>query len=150
MLRDRQLCLWGVIALVHYATAQGFAEESVRFNRDIRPLLSDHCYACHGPDANQREADLRLDTEQGLASVTKAGDLDESLLFHHVTSTVEDEQMPPADFGKPLSEEQISKLARWIQSGAQWQGHWSFQPISQESLPSVKPPTPVSLSLIHI
>ena len=71
---------------------------------------------------SQREADLRLDTEQGLASVTKAGDLDESLLFHHVTSTVEDEQMPPADFGKPLSEEQISKLARWIQSGAQWQG----------------------------
>ena len=109
MLRDRQLCLWGVIALVHYATTPGFAEESARFNRDIRPLLSDHCYACHGPDANQREADLRLDTEQGLASVTKAGDLDESLLFHHVTSTVEDEQMPPADFGKPLSEEQISK-----------------------------------------
>lgn len=144
MLRDRQLCLWGVIVLVHYAITPGFAEESVRFNRDIRPLLSDHCYACHGPDANQREADLRLDTEQGLASVTKAGDLDESLLFHHVTSTVEDEQMPPADFGKPLSEEQISKLARWIQAGAQWQGHWSFQPISQEPLPSVKPPTPVS------
>ena len=113
----------------------------IEFNRDIRPILSDHCFACHGPDAKHREADVRIDTEKGLfgtdgeAGPVVRGKLDESELWRRITATKLDEQMPPADFAKPLSDEQRKLLGRWIEQGAPWQGHWSFQPVT-----SVAPP----------
>lgn len=110
------------------------------FNRDIRPILSDHCFACHGPDQNTREADMRLDTEQGLfdsdAAPVVPGDAAASPLVERITSDDVDERMPPAEFGKDLTPQQIDTLQRWVAQGAPWQGHWSFQPISRPLLPS--------------
>jgi mono/diheme cytochrome c family protein len=126
-------------AIIFFAIRNGTAtaQDSILYNRDIRPLLSDHCFACHGPDANQREADLRLDTEEGLATVTAGGDLEESLLYHHITSKDDGEIMPPAEFGKPLSDDQILMIGRWIKSGAAWQGHWAFQPMKPYAAPEL-------------
>ena len=97
--------------------------ETIEFNRDIRPILSDNCYACHGPDKNKRKADLRLDTREGLLG--KAGHTgvvvprkpDESELWRRVSSK-DDERMPPAQFGKVLSGSDLALLRRWIEQGA--------------------------------
>ena len=112
----------------------------LEFNRDIRPILSDHCFACHGPDPKAREADMRLDTEQGLfdsdtASVVR-GDPAASSLIERINSHAADERMPPPEFGKDLNPQQIELLQRWVEQGADWQGHWSFQPIRRPELPA--------------
>lgn len=124
------------------APAKVALPEKIEFNRDIRPILSDHCFACHGPDAKHREADLRVDTELGLlgadgksGAVTR-GDVMASPLWHRVTSAEADEQMPPPKFGKPLSPQQVALLKRWIEQGAPWQGHWAFQPLQATAPPS--------------
>ena len=137
MLRHIFLFLLGAVTFFAIHSGTATAQESILYNRDVRPLLSDHCFACHGPDANQREADLRLDTQEGLATVTAGGNLKESLLYEHITSKDPDEVMPPPEFAKPLSEEQISIIGRWISSGAVWRGHWAFQPIENPSSPEL-------------
>ena len=137
MLRHIILFLLGAVTFFAIHSGTATAQESILYNRDVRPLLSDHCFACHGPDANQREADLRLDTQEGLATVTAGGNLKESLLYEHITSKDPDEVMPPPEFAKPLSEEQISIICRWISSGAVWRGHWAFQPIENPSSPEL-------------
>ena len=109
--------------------------EVVEFNRDIRPILSDKCFFCHGPDKNKREAELRLDTKEGLVGSDGAGGAlipgkpDESELFQRVTSTDEEKKMPPAKSGKSLSERDIQVLKKWIEQGGQYEGHWAFLPI---------------------
>lgn len=104
------------------------AAPPVDFNRDIRPILAEHCYFCHGPDPETREADLRLDLEAGAkAAVIVPGNISESELIRRVVSTDPDEQMPPADFGKDLKAEQVELLKRWVSEGGQWAGHWSFE-----------------------
>ncbi|MGE0760183.1 MAG: DUF1549 domain-containing protein, partial [Pirellulaceae bacterium] len=116
---------------------------TVDFNRDIRPLLSNHCFACHGPDKNKREADLRLDTREGLlgaegmSGAVTPGRPDDSELVRRVESTDADTRMPPREFGKDLAPAQIELLRRWIAQGASWQGHWSFQPITRPTPPEV-------------
>ncbi len=106
--------------------------ELLQFNRDIRPILSDACFQCHGPDTQQRKGDLRLDGESQLFEdrdghrVLVPGDPAKSELFRRVTATDSDEQMPPPSSGKHLSAEQIATLKRWIEQGAKWQGHWAF------------------------
>ncbi len=118
------------------------ASASVEFNRDIRPILSDHCYACHGPDSNKREADLRLDTEVGLRGadedegVVTPFQLNASELYRRIMAD-EAERMPPVEFHKPLSAEQMELIRRWIEQGAIWEGHWSFQPIRDTVPPEV-------------
>lgn len=113
--------------------------EVVEFNRDIRPILSDKCFACHGPDKNKREAELRLDTKDGLqGNDGKAGALipgkpDDSELMHRVTSTDEEQKMPPAKSGKSLTDGEIQLLKTWIEQGGQFEGHWSFLPIRTEA-----------------
>lgn len=132
-------------ALVGTAAA---ADDSapVRFNRDVLPILSDNCYACHGPDAEVREADLRLDTEAGILGsddaegVVAPGNLDDSELWRRVSSTDPDERMPPADFTKKLTDDQIAILRRWIEQGAEWEGHWAFSPIREATPPDVDDP----------
>ncbi len=96
------------------------------FSRDVRPILSDHCFACHGPDANERQADLRLDTSEGLASVVEADSVDTSELIARIQSSDPDLIMPPVDFQKPLSAEQKGLLRQWVHSGAEYQQHWAF------------------------
>ncbi|RPI84242.1 MAG: DUF1549 domain-containing protein, partial [Planctomycetaceae bacterium] len=104
----------------------------IQFNRDIRPILADHCFQCHGPDAAQRQGDLRLDTEAGARAdlggrqAVVPGELEQSELIARITSTDPAERMPPAASGKPLSPAQIELLKRWVAHGAAWQKHWSF------------------------
>ncbi len=110
----------------------------IEFNRDIRPILSDNCFFCHGPDKNKREADLRLDTIEGLqgrdgtGGALVPGKPDDSELFQRVTSSDEELKMPPTESGKLLSERDIQMLRKWIEQGGQYEGHWAFLPIRQE------------------
>jgi hypothetical protein len=119
--------------------------QEVQFNRDIRPILSGKCFACHGPDKNKRKADLRLDTQAGLlgagkkAGVIVSGKPSESELWRRITATSPDEHMPPAEFGKDLSDADRKLFRRWIEQGAQWEGHWAFLPIGRPKPPTVKP-----------
>lgn len=120
--------------------------ERVEFNRDVRPILSDNCYFCHGPDKNKREADLRLDTQEGLAHIADdgpvlvAGKPDESLLVRRILAADDGERMPPADSGKKLTDRDVALLRRWIEQGAKWEGHWSFQPVERPTPPDAKEP----------
>src|SRR5712672_2323100 len=97
------------------------AEPPVDFNRDIRPILSNKCYACHGPDDGKREAGLRLDDAKIATGKLESGAVaivsrhpEASELIRRVTGTDEDERMPPAKFGKPLSKDEITALRKWI------------------------------------
>ena len=119
------------------------AEESVQYNRDVRPILSDKCFHCHGPDAAARQADLRLDRrEEALAErngrqVIVPGEPSNSELIRRILSTNDDERMPPPDSGVSLSPEEIGILRRWIQNDAEYQAHWSFISPKRPPLPDV-------------
>lgn len=124
------------------------AEDTVDFNRDIRPILSNHCFQCHGPDEEQRQADLRLDQRAGAIqdlggySAIQPNDADGSELLARVITTDEDLRMPPADHGDRLTDVQVLKLRKWIEQGAPYAEHWSFQPYSQPDVPSVPDAAP--------
>jgi hypothetical protein len=115
----------------------------VDFSRDVRPILADACYQCHGPDETTRQADLRLDIEkQAKASrdgsfVIVPGNPQESLLIERILSADADERMPPADSGRSLTAKQRQTLVAWITAGAPWQTHWSFVPPIRRRLPTV-------------
>jgi hypothetical protein len=109
--------------------------DSIEFNRDVRPILSDNCFFCHGPDAKHRKAELRLDVrEEALKNgVLIAGKSSESKLVERILSTVSDEQMPPADSHKSLTERQKQILKKWVDQGAEYQLHWAYErPIKAE------------------
>lgn len=125
------------------------AEPAIEFNRDIRPILSENCYACHGPDGRKREAGLRLDAEQAAKSQLESGATaivpgraDRSGLVARIITDNPDERMPPPGTGKQLTPAQIDLMTRWIDSGAGWQGHWSLLPISRPVPPEVSPASP--------
>src|SRR6478736_5888622 len=82
--------------------------KTIEFNRDIRPILSDNCFNCHGPAKSTRKADLRIDTKDGAMTVIAPGKLKESLLYHRIVSVDVHERMPPAKTGKKLSDQQIN------------------------------------------
>ncbi len=120
------------------------ADDEVRFNRDIRPILSNNCYQCHGPDEAERHAGLRLDDRDAaialLESDTHAivpGDAQASELMARVSSDDEFLRMPPEDSGKALSAEEVELLRRWIDQGAPYEGHWAFIPPVLPELPEV-------------
>ncbi|MFO0818998.1 MAG: PSD1 and planctomycete cytochrome C domain-containing protein [Pirellulales bacterium] len=130
-------------AVVESRGESPLAPATLEFNRDIRPLLADNCFACHGPDKNKREADLRLDTQDGLfrrgdsgANIVP-GKPDESQLVRRIESHDDEQRMPPPDSGKQLSDSQRALLRRWIEQGAPWEGHWAFQPIKRPTPPDV-------------
>ena len=112
--------------------------ETVEFNRDIRPILSDNCFFCHGPDKNKREADLRLDTAVGLLGegdkpgAILPGRPAESELFQRITSNDPEKKMPPSSTGKSLSPRDLALIQRWIEQGGKFEGHWAFLPIRSE------------------
>ena len=115
------------------------AEPAIRFNRDVRPLLSARCFQCHGPDKNNREADLRLDLrEAAIDSVIVPGKADESELIARLITEDPDERMPPVDSHKdPLTTEEVAILRRWIDEGANYEPHWSFVAPQRPDLPDV-------------
>lgn len=116
------------------------ATTKVSFNRDIRPILSDHCFACHGPDKNKRQGKLRLD-ERDAAIAKKAfvpGKPGESELIARIHSKDDSEVMPPTEHHKPLSKEQKELLERWITQGAEYQAHWAYIAPTRPALPTVK------------
>jgi hypothetical protein len=114
------------------ATLASAADEPVEFNRDIRQILTDKCFACHGPDDNTREADLRLDSEEatfsGEKKVIVRGKPDASALIQRIFSDDEDERMPPASTNKSLTPREKELLKRWVAEGAKWQAHWAYVP----------------------
>lgn len=109
----------------------------VSFKRDIRPILSDNCFYCHGPDPNHREADLRLDTPEGAMAVIKLGKPAESELVRRLLAHDTDERMPPAKSNKQLTPTQIDFIRQWIEQGAAWEAHWSFTPLVAPMPPEV-------------
>jgi mono/diheme cytochrome c family protein len=114
------------------------AAAPVEFNRDVRPILADTCFQCHGPDKAQRKAALRLDTEEGAAKILGRDDPTRSELVRRITATDDAERMPPPKSGRALTPAQIDTLKRWVADGAKWQRHWSFLPPARPLLPGVR------------
>ncbi len=127
---------------------QTFAIDSINFNRDIKPILSDNCFTCHGPDEHQRAAGLRLDqfagatvsAESGAAAIVP-GKPDQSELIARITTADANLHMPPLETGKTLTRGQIQLLKQWIAEGAEYRGHWAFE---KPVRPPVPPDQPVS------
>jgi hypothetical protein len=115
----------------------------VSFNRDIRPILSENCYHCHGPDGGDRKADLRLDQQEGLFAGREGGPAvapgkpAASLIYRRMIAEDEDELMPPPWSHKVLSAEQKDLVKRWIEEGAAWEPHWAFAAPRRPPLPEV-------------
>ena len=118
------------------------ADDKIDFNRDVRPILAETCFQCHGPDKNQRQAELRLDTKGGLFDAREghhpvvAGKPNESELLRRITAEDAEERMPPADAKRKLTKQQIEILRKWIEQGAEWKGHWAYIPPSKPDAPS--------------
>jgi hypothetical protein len=111
-----------------------FPPETVEFARDVRPILSDNCFYCHGPDPATRKAGLRLDTPEGAAAALRTGghaivpgNTEESELLYRIAPLFPEEIMPPERSGKSLTKEEVETLTRWVEDGAVWDGHWSFE-----------------------
>ena len=133
------------LPLTSLATTNVTKEHPVNFNQTISPILSKHCLECHGPDANQRKAGLRLDLYDTAISPRKSkpaailpGNSTESLLIQRITSKNPDDRMPPPGNGTKLSEVDIETLKTWIDEGASYQRHWAFEPVADQQLPRVR------------
>lgn len=142
LLRSSLLVLcWLSLLVPAWAAPTG---DRVDFNRDIRPLLSDTCFQCHGPDPKTRKADLRLDIragaveDRGGTAAIVPGKPEQSEMLARLTTTDATERMPPAKTGKKLTDAQVQLIRRWIEQGAEFKGHWSFIPPTRPALPAVK------------
>jgi len=109
------------------------ASGKLSYNRDIRPILSNNCFACHGPDAEAREAKLRLDQRESALKVIEPGAPEKSELIARITHTEPEEVMPPTETNKSLSPEEIQSLQTWIAEGAHYEPHWAFIPPLREN-----------------
>jgi len=107
----------------------------IEFNRDIRPILSNKCFECHGPDSTHRKGKLRLDTDAGLKAIV-VGKPHESEVFARITAD-DDKRMPPKKTGKTLTKNEIELIRRWIEQGAKYQLHWSFSPPRRADVPKI-------------
>jgi hypothetical protein len=118
-------------------------ERTIEFNRDVRPILADACFACHGFDARSRKVKLRLDTPEGAFALRKdiypikPGNLDESEVWKRITSPHADSVMPPPESNKKLTADQKETIRLWIKQGAKYQKHWSFEPIRRPAVPEI-------------
>ena len=140
---NRLTFLFHAVTAFMLGTPLGVAAQAVDFQRDVRPILADNCFRCHGPDESTRQVRLRLDTEEGVFSERPngqpivAGNASASLLFQRITHENQRLRMPPASSNKTLSDKQIDVLRRWIDDGASWDQHWSFKPVLRAELPVV-------------
>ena len=132
---------WLIISILLAAPALCAADDlKVDFNRDVRPLLASKCYACHGPDEEQRQSDLRLDSHEAAvdAGALIPGDPDGSELLRRIESSDPDERMPPPDSGPPLTDRQTDLLRNWIAAGATYERHWAFAAPVRPTVPEVE------------
>ena len=117
---------------------------AVDFQREVRPILSDNCFLCHGPDPDSRLAGMRLDTQEGAFGKREngapivPGNAAASLVFQRITAT-DARHMPPEYSHRELTAEQIETIKTWIDEGAVWKEHWAFRP-PQQPEPSAQPP----------
>jgi hypothetical protein len=118
-----------------------FLSAKISFNKDIRPILSNKCFFCHGPSEKSRKAELRLDIEEeafkekdGFAAFVR-NNLEDSEAWHRITSEDPDEVMPPPEFKKELTKTEINTIKAWIEQGAEWEGHWAFMPVKETKEP---------------
>jgi hypothetical protein len=139
------LCVAG-LAVAGNASREVAADgkATLSFNRDIRPIFSDTCFRCHGPDKNARKAGLRLDVREEATKKTKSGVIpispgrpEESEIVRRIFSGDEFEMMPPKDAHKVLTPQQKETIKRWVAEGAVYEGHWSYQPIRRPAVPDV-------------
>ncbi len=131
--------------MLYLTTAAKFVDaKKLEFDRDIRPILSDKCYACHGPDPAVRQANLRLDTKDGAFSdpsgypIIVPGKPEESELVRRITHEDLDTRMPPQSSNRQPTQEQIDTLIQWIAEGAEWEEHWAYNPPTKVEPPVVK------------
>lgn len=136
---------FAILFLVFLSTIDvGVARAQIQFNRDIRPILSDKCFRCHGVDQNTREADLRLDVQQNAFAdreghrVIVPGQPDGSELLRRITTNDQSQRMPPADEPLQLSPSEVLLLRQWIEQGARYEEHWSFIPPQRTTRPDVQ------------
>src|SRR5258705_2063364 len=135
--------LWLLPVEVLARVAPG-AQATLNFNRDIRPIFAENCFACHGPDNNARKAGLRFDTKEGIFEKTKKhepavvpGSLEKSELWARINATDPDDVMPPPKSRKVLKPEQKELFKKWILAGAPWQGHWAYIKPERPVVPNV-------------
>jgi hypothetical protein len=145
--------IWAIIFSAYFSTScqnpkdqsiELSENEAISYNFHIRPILSDKCFACHGPDANKREADLRLDTEEGAFAALKdnpgkfalvAGNIEQSEVYHRIVSADPAELMPPPESNLTLTPKEIELIKAWIKQGAKYEPHWSFVKAKKPTLP---------------
>ncbi|WP_221306275.1 PSD1 and planctomycete cytochrome C domain-containing protein [Prosthecobacter vanneervenii] len=134
-----------VIPFVLIASSSALAAEArVEFNRDIRPILAAKCYACHGPDEDKREADLRLDVRaEAVKSAIRPGKPEASELWKRITHTDPGDVMPPPSSPKQLTQMERDLIRRWIATGAEYQNHWAFEPIKRPQVPASSGTNPI-------
>ncbi|MCB1062308.1 MAG: DUF1553 domain-containing protein [Verrucomicrobiae bacterium] len=139
----------GMAAVFLGLASVGFGAESpdIRFNRDVRPILADKCFACHGPDEAGRKGDLRLDLREaaiaardGHLPAISPGKSTESEVIHRITTDDLDDRMPPIDSGKSLSPAEAEIVNQWIMQGATWVDHWAFLPPTRHEFPDHEHP----------
>jgi hypothetical protein len=126
-----------LVAFFYCAALSPLRADPIDFNRDVRPILAEKCFACHGPDTASGQADLRLDVPDSALRVIEIADPSASELFQRVTSSDPDFRMPPPDTGKRVTPAEVDLLRRWISDGAEYVKHWAFVPPRRPSLPSV-------------
>jgi len=135
----------GIILAAAFGISADADERRVEFNRDVRPILSDACFQCHGPDEGQRHGGLRLDLanaayrggDSGAAIVP--GDALRSEVWQRIISADADLLMPPSDSGKSLSAQQVATIKRWLDQGAEYESHWAFKRVERPEVPQVDP-----------
>jgi hypothetical protein len=131
------------------------ADVPIDFNRQVRPILSDYCFACHGPDAEQRQGDLRLDEraaaleDRGGYRAIVPGEPHQSEILRRISADDDDQRMPPADTGRQLTDAQREILTKWIEQGAEYQQHWAFEPLRVVPPPPVDPPDAAHNAIDH-
>lgn len=138
-----------LVLLSAVASLRADGQRPLSFNRDIRPILSDRCYLCHGPDEGTREADLRLDLrgESALAALAP-GQAGTSEVVKRIFSTDPDEVMPPPESHKALTPAERDTIRRWIDEGAKYETHWAYQPLERPAVPAVGEPHPVDAFVV--
>lgn len=145
------LTLFTVLISLSIAASPCAADDTIEFNRDIRPILASNCLTCHGPDEETREAGLRLDIREdalleldsGVAAIVP-GDPDDSELVYRVETDDESLRMPPFESGKQLNEEELDLIRRWIEGGASFAQHWAFVAPVKNEIPQVEVGHPTS------